>query len=362
MVRRLATGAALDRGARVWVDLPAQAQLKLARQCVRMQGAALQQTYPDIVGIGYGYRTVGREQTVLLSEPCLTFMVRRKWRRGLAGADRAHLPRHVITDLNIAGKRHRCAIPTDVTSLMDFRHVEPRAQVHAVSPGLGSLRGPLCCAVRLQQSGQLYGVGCHHVLALSKLTAEFGRAGLHPRVAVQSDPAPRRDVGELSDYYGLVEDGVFFDAALAKITHPDVLANLLAEPFPGTVALTSETNLPQTVTIHSFKGGLLSATVSHVWHAPTAPPLIKYIFLEARFGTIRPKTVVQVKLDTHTQNGDSGSPVFSLGGAIFQGMLIAGSDAGTPKAFFIPAYELLKARNYGLASGDEMLTLAFPPF
>jgi len=136
-------------------------QMSLALEIARSRQSELTFAYRNVVSVGAGFRQCGGDQ--LTREPCVIFVVRRKWRS--RRRTQQALPRHLLTYADIDHRRELVAVPTDV-------QIEPAyLQIHAqgasavtVDNGRERTTGTLTCMV--ESSG---GDGAPHRMLMSAL-------------------------------------------------------------------------------------------------------------------------------------------------------------------------------------------------
>lgn len=333
----------------VWRALPTSAQMMLARETVQTRRHELLGAHRDLQAVGFGHRTTGEKAIeIKTGEPCIVFTVKRKWskKKSSRTASRNTLPRYLEAFVDFQGARRLCAIPTDVRGLNQLGDVLPHGNqmVHAQRSPYWSF-GMGCCAVRLNE-GKRYLLGCHHVLALSEVVQP-----VPDQVDVLSPASRDKFIGRLSGYFGVVNpDGTFIDAALAEIDDLNDLNDVVLEPPPNGRFVQDAGELAHVCVIRA---------AGHI-EIPAHFVTVHYDYPLANWGalgTVRLPVLVEIQSQSApAEPGDSGSPVFDETGSVFQGMHIGGTDHG--RAFFIPAFELLRASNYGMSGGDEMLRLA----
>lgn len=339
--------------------LPVDTRMALAREAVETRGAELRNAHRDVINVAAGYRSrCVRGQRKVEKEPCVTFMVPRKWtereKEKMSAARRAReLPRELLVYHDVGGARTLCAIPTDIVAATDYRGLKPRADGNGVVLAVSqnkSIAGTVCAIVRRPDAPSLlYAIGCHHVFAMSK--------GIDPvpEEVIVHFPGSRTApvLGTLTRFAGIMETAFeySFDAALIDVT--DAAGPLAAAVVvPKVAAAHGHFDIPRDLTILT-PHGTRRATFNNEW--PTFSE-IKY----RRNPPITQTGLCELKLEggDRTEEGDSGSPVVGPGG-LLAGMHIA-SNGGT-QAFMIPAYQLLKPFNYGMP-GDGPLELIVPPF
>jgi len=146
-------------------------RMELAREIVLARGPELTLAYRSVVMVQPGYRKKrgqeGREQ--LTREPCVVFVVRRKWGPSrTAQGDRQCLPKWLITFAEREGQRLPFAVPTDVQEMAGFRGARAHGpgSIWMEPPGVSWEHGAAACAVRLHsdQESQLCLLSAQHVL------------------------------------------------------------------------------------------------------------------------------------------------------------------------------------------------------
>ncbi len=339
---------------RAWLRLSSTEKFQLAREAVQTRAGEWKLGYKDLISVGYGYRTVGAASDNVVQEPCIRFMVARKWRKGCRGpkpAPNQLLPQCVLAYCTLGGKRRLCAIPTDIADGRSYARVRAHANslVWASTPSVVSIvRGGFCCAVQYRGSGPVYGLGCFHV---------FGMLGVggQPPSQVTVKNASNAPIGRLA-YYQPISQNQIFDAAVVEITDLAAFQALVKEPRPNALSAVDENGLSKSAySIHSFQNGPLDATFVGVWPEDSSGK-IRY----NHYPNLRQKAALvelRILASRVTSGGDSGSPVFNGSGTILQGMHLGGDNR---KVFFLPAYELLRASNYLFTSGDGEFTITLP--
>ena len=121
-------------------------QMSLALEIASTRQAELTIAYRNVVSVAAGFRQHGDAQLTL--EPCVIFVVRKKWlaRRRVQQA----LPRHLLTYADLGGVRKVVAVPTDVQVEPLYLHIRPQG-ASAVTVDNGNERGTgaLTCMVEL---------------------------------------------------------------------------------------------------------------------------------------------------------------------------------------------------------------------
>jgi hypothetical protein len=343
--------AALVLARRVWHALTPHARRTLTAEIVATRGAELVLAYPDVLALAHGYRTkcVRGRRRLLQSDPAVTFLVRRKWKRGHPAKKKARraVPKYLLTYITVADERVLCAVPTDVESAPDYRLTRPVAAVRAVpfEPGPRA-EGSVAVPVRVPQNDvNVFLMGCVHVLELT--------AGFYPRVpdavSIQSI-ATGTEVATSTRFFGLLSDGHLdsFDAALCRLTDPTLLPAVLGGRPRASSFARSAFEIPDQLDVWT-SAGRRPALKGKVWDG-AHPLCVSYAVPGGRISVCHR---VLIELAASIGPGDSGSPV--MAGNLFVGMVIASNLQD--RAFMIPSSELMDASNYkGLGAGA--LTLA----
>lgn len=344
-----------SRACAAFNKLPLRTRRRLAEEAVETRGAELQLAYGDVLNVGFGFRSRGSgdARTVVTKEPCVTLMVRRKWDGDPESAARKarELPRQLYAYADVSGRRVLVGIPTDIVSQGRYRlHAQAANEVVLARGGRKLIKGVVCCVVKDPTDGtKQYALGCHHVFAMSKALDPIPNP-----VEIRFPPNASGDLlGQLTTFAGIMTTGFqfSFDAALIDVTGHAAVLNK-AVRLPATAVAHSKADMPVNYTIRAPTRNL-KAQFTTVW--PT--------FQDIRYQRTAPIVLAElhelkVLGGAKTVAGESGSPVFGVAGKL-AGMHIAGAG---DRAFMIPAYQLLRAANYGLASGDTMLQLVIPPF
>lgn len=150
-----------------WERLSERTQFRLIRAVAQRRGPAFKKMFPNVVGIGTGYRTVG-EASSIRKEFCLRFLVKRKWedRRNRQGK----IPSLIQAYWNSKGRLHRVLIPTDVSLLYGRPH-----QSLDLTDGIVSFDGaqPIeygsasCLVHRQGMPNERYLLSCYHIFVPS---------------------------------------------------------------------------------------------------------------------------------------------------------------------------------------------------
>lgn len=165
---------ALDRAAAQWQHIAPAKQLALARESAQARAPELVRAYRNVVHVTSGYRkrraASGEEH--LVPEPCIVFVVRRKWpsSRSINLDDPQRLPKSLLAWDTVEGQRVMCAIPTDVQVEADLRGVRPRGATLGITEDPSrEVTGTLTCLIDVQSAGARtrYLVSALHVFSPS---------------------------------------------------------------------------------------------------------------------------------------------------------------------------------------------------
>lgn len=371
-----------------WRALSLTEQRRLAYEVVASRSEELRRAYPDLVAVGHGFRVVSetgartrrgpaspgrlRASGRLTSAVCVVFTVERKWRESRTTRARSksgRLPGHLLAFWGHTGPEGKevrvlCAVPTDVRCGTVLRAGRPRtAQIRVDDNGpVVDQKGMIAFVVRRPDTAGVFGVSCHHVLAMSTRTAPPGRpssgavaylrtaaGGNGPRIG----PLNLDWIGQLTNRAGEVS----FDAALCE-----------PADAAGLVALREA--------VQGIQPGFTIETPDAV------PPVCRFVLagnhvLRGRFVTdhlgfdgiryfesaarqpIQP-SVLEFRIlgGRSTAGGDSGCVVVSEDGTELVGMHLGGID-GTTTVFVLPVYELLNPSRWGQTGAPLQVARAF---
>lgn len=314
----------------LWASLPADIQFEVARSVARRRAREWKRTYPNLVSSGAGFKTKrGRrhKQTI-----CLRFLLSKKWKKRRSGGVPCSIRATIVTKKG----RRVVAIPTDVEILGKGRL---QGGLRASSPGGGTpeVMGAACCRVRSPQApGQIFVLGCHHVL-----TRSLVMGGLEPsrdsEIQVRPDDGPERRMGRLFDFAALTPAPPRYgmDAALGVVEDETGIRPWKLGEHPR--SLSNGLNIPHDYFIWTPGGRLGGRFLSQQFD------------VELKYGknpgiTVRINTVYETL--AKTDRGDSGSPLIDV-----QGRLLAMHFYGTWReihgkdeqvSLAIPAYELFR--------------------
>lgn len=341
-----------------WDALSLDEQLEAVEMILDTRSDELRAAYRGVVGFGVGYRTRQRGKIrKVVEEVCLAFIVKKKMRGKPAKTASGLVPKHVFTHWLIDGEPALCAVPTDVECATEYEFATGAAMTSKVTAKSGSKRvgGAVCCVVKSPNNpSRLYAIGCHHVFAMSKRMAEVPE-----EVVVSLDNTKETRVGTLS-HHGVIQPGAgSFDGAMVLIDAGVKLHT--ARNLPSTTRFARRlTQLPkhQEARIRT-PGGVVSAKVVrrvHELRFENADQLRKAYKRRPPI-VMRGLYELMVHGNRNTAGGDSGSPVYSQTGLVLLGMHIGGNKNGARKTFMIPAFELLRTKNYRFPSAEDHFEL-----
>ncbi len=337
-------------------------QLQLAHEVSVTQGPTLVGAYTNLLSVGSGYRTRRNADTgvpALQREPCVSFLVRRKWpTAGRPGHPQA-LPKHLLAFANVNGQRLLCAVPTDVRPRSDYGKPVPhdggesfpfgilvrQAQADSYSAGVAT-----CAVHRPAQPGTSYVLSCRHVLSWPAVDLS---QNLAPR-PVRLSRAPHSPLGKSTAVRGPLDAGLVagFDAQLAAVEQPAALRDAL-----GGLVFDSATSYLHEPGELDKDGGFYVATGRLgadgrrllVWvnYEDTVTDFeMPYTRADGSKVVVRHDLVLFGVPAAPLIFGDSGAPAVRLRrGQQLVGMYIGGEDG---RAFVIPAWQLMHPANYGL--------------
>jgi hypothetical protein len=337
-----------------WKALNNEQRERLIIDVVRTRANELRAAYPDVIAIGYGLRTrhIGKRRRIRQPELVLKFMVKQKWNKASRlTRSRRMLPTVLLAHWHTNDASVTCGVPTDIDEHRTYRLCKPQLnpRVVAVQAGAPPVTewGSIACVVRIPGDSQsLYAVSAAHVL---DLTQHFWPAV--PDQATVRDGDSNSPVAQVSDFAGPIrpaQQGLSFDAALARITDPNGIAALLGTPRP-TSSIAGPADIPPTYKVASAHG-MLSAQKATNWMMTNG---VLYYPVDGS-SPIAVQHATLIESDADVIPGDSGSPVISNDGTLLLGMNIYG---GNGMSFMIPAYNLLATRNYSGLPDGPMLSL-----
>jgi hypothetical protein len=315
-------------------------------------------------------------------EPCLVFLVRKKWKTSKS-ADRQSIPTELLRYIGPDNDRKLCAIPTDVQA--ERRLLEVLAQARNGVLANDASRdyyeyGAIACAVR-DDAGRLYAVSAMHVLSPARIVA--GR-GLHGRAVESSVDGP---VGSLpgstilrSTLFGgrlVASPSISLDVQLANVVDEQGLRDALKGIRLSSIKPFVESDVELVGLIEDGRRLLILVPENHPNYVSRPRPfprathstgeiraLIPFVFLKSGPGhTVQYALELQIEAGTGTtEPGDSGCPVvvpLDDGDLALVGMHIGGNpDART--SIVVPIWRILDPLQYDDVGGkmpDGALTL-----
>ena len=93
------TDPGLAEATRRWDELPVAARMALAREIAEVRGRELTLAYRNVVAVAAGFRARLNErgEEELHPQPCVVFVVKRKWRAGRDEDPAQRLPDRMLT-------------------------------------------------------------------------------------------------------------------------------------------------------------------------------------------------------------------------------------------------------------------------
>lgn len=211
----------------------------LAREIALARGPELTLAYRNVVMVTAGFKKKRRgDQERLTRQPCVVFVVRRKWTPEASANDPLQqLPRWLVTFAERDGRRLPYALPTDVQHESGFCGAKAHAASAWLQPhGVAAEHGTAACAVQLHstQGTQPCLLSAQHVLT-PKVDVQAmnvtGSLSMRPLDA-QGKPLPTPQLATTLPFGGVLrgeQDPLkpSFDVQLAQFP-PDQLVNVRA--------------------------------------------------------------------------------------------------------------------------------------
>lgn len=345
-------------------------QLQLAHEVALTQGPELCRAYDSLVSVSSGFRTrrtTASAEPQLHREPCLGFIVKRKWPTPGRDGNPQALPKYVLAFAAVRGDRAICAIPTDVRSKRDYGRPVPhgngadelpygilvdRPDAKSYSAGVAT-----CAIQRPAAPGRTYLISCRHVLSRTDIELDTGQTDL----PVLRGTAARTPLASTTKIRGSLDGGTTagFDAQLAAVD--DDKAQRVA--MGGLAFDSGDSYLKQASDVergYFIATGRVGADGKRllVWadHLDTIVNFqMKYPQVDGSRVTVTHDLVLHGVPQQPLTFGDSGSPAISFRrGQTLVGMYIGG---GPGNAYIIPAWQLMTPSNFG-RPGESNWSLA----
>lgn len=321
-------------------------QFSLAREIAETRGEELCRAYKNLVAVSYGYRLRHKknmDKVRVMRRPCVIFIVDGKWSGDDEDPEQT-LPPFLYSYYSVQGKRELCGVPTDVDDVATYDAIEPQVKLEGIDVDAGGDREPGSIACAIQRSSrpeQTFVISCYHVFS----HFDSKKATLRPRGEQVTLAGTLQIVGSVQD-----QPPFSFDAQLAKVTNVDVLRRIL-NSVRFTDVVEARGDFPSLYWILTPGG-----PVKVEWIQFMAPSLPLDYHRPGMNQVVHEELVVsQFATSEKTERGDSGSPLATKkSGGTFLGMHIAG---GPEKAYGIPAWRLLSAKNYKRAGDNEIWSL-----
>ncbi len=358
-----------------WLQLDPAERERLAMEAAETRGAELTLAYRNLVMVASGMKvrraTDGSHRT--LRQPCVIFVVRRKWSADTAAAGgRQHLPRELLAYATVGERRQLVAIPTDVQPQDWFAGARSHGAssvdvLDATTPGT---RGTLTCAVRVEnETGavQTMLLSAMHVFSPVPLANSGARAtgtSLQPTGGGATIGRTLATSGQIRD-----DGALSFDVQLATIDDRPGVRRALADlglsietPWVRGAASFSALNgrefeIVRPTNVPDARGSLRARFRSYVGPAQTLDYWVRYGGAVQRVAVSHRQLLQFEVLEQDLPGpaeGDSGSAiVVSLpqGGRTLAGLYIGGPEGGA-YAYAIPAWDLVTLDDWlGLPAG-----------
>lgn len=368
-------------GAQCWDALESPSQrMALVREIVATRAAELTLAYRNVVGLVAGYKSrrnaSGAEE--LHPEPCVIFMVKRKWLPHETGNCAQRLPVRLLAygadPIRSARKPARClyAVPTDVQ--LAARHVGARAQAHgAVKVGdevpKFVLPGTLTCGVRLRGAAtgeSRFAMSAMHVLSPVPQQTEARGGADFTAIA-----KPGQDRGSTVPWGGHIDTDVGdgFDVQLAEVHDRawfnDAFASLklsAQQPFVAAPDLFDDLAATRSfrIVVHEDQPNALPGPRGAVQaqFSKFVGPEWRVIYDVRRGGKATPVGISHAELLVLAVHADSAPPVSGDSGSAvvcqmedgtltLVGMYIARGPVGAERdAYVLPAWQLFDPSNW----------------
>lgn len=302
----------------VWTNLPLPLQRQVAlRVCSREERKLKRRARGNIVAVGIGVQYSKGERQC---HECVAVFVKKKWKPGEEGVGR--MPASLSAFVMWRGRRRKVAVPVDVVE-----DIPARAQSVAGDRCIASLdddnsgEGVVCCLVDHNREGVPHVLSCHHVIFLTdarpepsnserqRLVLDFNGEFLSPPV----DWQPLEVVDAALVPYADADTGT-----IAAGNFPKWITDVSQIPHDPATATIFTPRGPITVRFASYRGAKIGYKSGRV------VPYPNIIFWDC---------------EEDTEEGDSGSPVVNVNGALI-GMHIAGGGKGSLRAMTVPIYEI----------------------
>ena len=341
-------------------------QLRLAHEAATTRSAELRLAYPGLISVGSGFRTQRAQADgppVLTREPCVIFVVARKWKTNGRPNDQRRLPTHLLAVAGPEAQRVLCAIPTDVRPLAQYGRPRPHADSSKVPMPFGVLvelpgdkrlvRGVATCGVqRPGQPNTVYAMSCRHVLSRSLRDTNGNGVALPVLLNRSGQPT----LGVTSDARGKLvgSPGYSFDAQLMALTGNAELKRAMAGlKFKAADAyLHDPVDVAFGFWIATGRAGANGRRL-FVWvdYTGTVEDFeMPYTLGNGAVVRVRHERLLHGTSESELICGDSGAPaVRNQDGRELIGMYLGGTGSD---AYVLPAWQLMNPRNLGV--GNEL--------
>jgi hypothetical protein len=367
---------------------PPSRKMALVREIVATRAAELTLAYRNVVMVTAGFKSRRSSDGVdeVHPQPCVIFVVKRKWAPGAVGPPAQALPAHLLCFGGDGADRRLYAVPTDVQPAAEFHGAVARTascvRVDDPDPDF-SLPGTVTCGVRLHGAAGAPALALSAMHVLSPIAAQPLPAADAELTAVGAGPEVR---GRSTAWGGHIdgETGSGFDAQLASIDDLEWFNAAFAEMTlaPGRPYVDTREAFDDLAVRMRFQ---ILAPANHPDHlgierqpmlaqfsdmAPEEQTIDYQIRFRGLFQTvaIRHRELVRLRvLDAcpPPHSGDSGSAVVSWwpdGSMVLTGMFIAshGAPGRERVCYVLPAWQLFDTGNWsGLPLGTGVVIPTF---
>ena len=378
----------LSAARRVFEELSGAQRYALTKEVAEERRSDCVRLMANVVDLVPGMRRRRDAEGVehIAYEPCVVFLVRRKWKTSRAD-DHQSIPQDILRFIGHDGDRRLCAVPTDVQAEKRFLNVQAQARnaVLADDSATGcSEYGAVACAVA-DDAGELYAVSAMHVLSP---TPQITGSGVHDRALESAvagpEGSPPGPVVLKSTAFGgrlVAAPRLSMDVQLAKVLDKQGLRDILSGVHLSSSTPFVESDADLVGLLEDGRRLLVLVPENHPKHfgQPRAAVRATHSTGEATFhipfsfAGVGVKETVQRAIELQfedgsevTEAGDSGSPVVvpvDDGDFALVGMHI-GSNLEARTSIVIPIWQILNPLAFDEVEGtlpNGTLTLVAEP-
>lgn len=339
-------------------SLPLGQRFALVRSLVNDRQQELVLAYKNMIRVAYGYKTKGGDArgrgSKLVAEPCVVFVVGRKWRTPGRATDPQKLPATLKATWVVRGKPVQFDVPTDVRAQVFYGTPRPRAGDAGSPWGLKVLRpnrpnalGAATCLLQRANDPDLYVLSCRHVFSRTRVDDDNVPAGLVVTTRQLGTPLAATTAAIRGPLQPAPAPSL--DAQIARVKSKTALAPVLAAlRFGGSPAWArNPLEIGDGFYIATPRVGAGGGRL-FVWveFKDVGPMDIPYPLAGGSGVPVRHGELIFGHAEEPLEDGDSGSPaVRTRDGDRLVGMFIASQGKNV---CCIPAWDLLDPANYGL--------------